>query len=447
MIQFLEEIVEEPSIRDFIELIIKSAIKSANARIAVKAVLRVEQQELTIGNSIYPLWKGRRLRIVSIGKASYEMALGALDVLSQLILDGLVIAKNYQIVPEYEIKKEIRVMKGGHPLPTQESYECGQALWNFLQDGRKGDLNLTLISGGGSALVQLPKGDISIHDLQELTRKLINCGASIQEINSVRKQLDRLKGGGLWRAANPAELACLYVSDVKGNPIDKIASGMTIGEEYSSDTAIAILEKYDLMGHLPKSILDVLCRTLAEDTFQELAPMASHQILLDNSRAREAIVEVARMNGWNAQDLGWVLDGEASETGKVLARRLRYESQTVETKMPICLVGGGETTVRIRGDGVGGRNLETALAAVETLAGIKNVALFTLATDGEDAETGYAGALVSGKTAQLADQAGIDPENFLRNNDSGRFFKKVGGLIKTGPTGTNVNDLVIMLAW
>jgi len=337
------------------------------------------------------------------------------------------------------------VMEGGHPIPDARSLGAGERVLEFVSSLQEGDTLVCLISGGGSALVTAPY--VPLEDLQNLTSLLLASGARIDEINTLRRQLDRIKGGGLARATR-AKIISLILSDVIGNPLEAIASGPTVPDATTKVDAIAILKKYSIEEEVPKSILQTLeSRSLLLDSRQwRQGAIRLHSvqniIIGDNKLAARAALEQAKQEGFEAEILTNSLQGEAREVGRELARRLRVDSST-KTR-PFCYIAGGETTVTIRGKGKGGRNQELALGAVDELAGSKDVMLIALATDGDDGPTDAAGAVVTGESARRAESLGLRAADYLSRNDAYPFFAKVGDLLKTGPTGTNVNDLILL---
>jgi glycerate 2-kinase len=357
------------------------------------------------------------------------------------------------------------VMEGGHPIPDARSLQAGGRVLEFVSMLNKDDTLICLISGGGSALVTAPY--VALEDLQTLTSLLLSSGARIDEINVLRRQLDRIKGGGLARATK-AKIISLILSDVIGNPLEAIASGPTAPDPTTREDAIAILRKYNIEKQVPKSILDFLLgapslaqhpRGTALDTSEfAAAPQECYAkdggrsvkvrvqniIIGDNKLAANAALHQAELEGFQAEILTNELQGEAREVGRELAHRLR---RSISAKpRPFCLIAGGETTVTIKGVGKGGRNQELALAAVNELRDFKNVLLISFATDGDDGPTDAAGAVVTGESAQRAEALGLDAADYLSQNDSYPFFQALSDLLKTGPTGTNVNDLIFLIA-
>jgi glycerate 2-kinase len=336
------------------------------------------------------------------------------------------------------------VIEGGHPIPDARSLEAGQRVLKFVTSLDEDDMLVCLISGGGSALVTAPL--VPLEDLQTLTSLLLSSGARIDEINTLRRQLDRIKGGGL-AGATKANIISLILSDVIGNPLEAIASGPTSPDPTTKDDAWRILQKYGIEKQVPNSILDILLipdELAAGDGGRVIGDRVQNIIIGDNKLAAHAALEQAEREGFHAEILTNELQGEAREVGRELAHLLRVESS--KRTRPFCLIAGGETTVTIRGQGKGGRNQELALSAIDALSGLANVILIALGTDGDDGPTDAAGAVVTGTSARRAEALGLNAADYLSRNDAYPFFDRLGDLLKTGPTGTNVNDLVFLFA-
>ena len=334
------------------------------------------------------------------------------------------------------------VILGGHPVPNLDSLRAGERALEFVSSLQEDDTLICLISGGGSALMTAPHEGISLEDMQTLTSLLLSCGARIDEINTLRRQLDRVKGGGLVRATR-AKVISLILSDVIGNPLEAIASGPTYPNPTTSEDALSILRKYKIEEQVPESITSFLESSVSATPVQRSVAV-QNIIIGDNKLAASAALEQAKCEGIDAEILTNSLQGEAREVGVLLAKELCDE--TGKRKRPFCLIAGGETTVTIKGNGKGGRNQELALAAVNELHDLENVLLISLATDGEDGPTDAAGAVVTGETFQHGETIGLDAADYLSRNDAYHFFESLGDLILTGPSGTNVNDLVFLLA-
>lgn len=381
----------------------------------------------------HPLPRARRVFAFGLGKASIPMTL-ALSRLTHLT-DALIITKH---APPLDIESAT-IIEGGHPVPNIHSLEAGQAALDFVSTLGEDDLLVCLLSGGGSALMTSPL--VPLEDLQSLTRSLLACGARIDEINTLRRHLDRVKGGGLAKATR-ARVLSLILSDVVGNPLEAIASGPTAPDPSTKADALQVLKKYGLTDNVPAEIISALENAPeTPKTGDGLFARVENILVGSNALAAQAALNQAKSEGFAIEFLGDDWQGEARETAKSLCERLKKHS-AIES--PLCLVAGGETTVTLHGDGKGGRNLELALAAVGELAGLENVMLITLATDGEDGPTDAAGAVVTGETDQHAQALGLDAAEYLSRNDSYAFFSTLKDALKIGPTGTNVNDLAFL---
>lgn len=353
------------------------------------------------------------------------------------------------------------IIESGHPVPDSRSLAAGQAALEFVSTLREDDLLVCLISGGGSALMTAPLAPLE--EMQALTSALLACGARIDEINTLRRHLDRVKGGRL-AAATKARVLSLILSDVVGNPLEAIASGPTAPDPTTREDALGVLEKYEL-GNKPRRHGDTesqIFYTLglrdfvvnSSETPKPDDPIFSrvqNVIVGDNALAVQAALRQAEKEGFQAESLGSDWQGEAREVGFELAQKLRVTTKS--QVHPFCLIAGGETTVTLREDGnpastkrgIGGRNQELALAAVPELAGLENTLLISLATDGEDGPTDAAGAVVNGESLRRAEKLGLEVAGYLSGHDAYPFFEQLGDLLTIRPTGTNVNDLMFLV--
>ena len=389
-----------------------------------------------------------RIYGLAIGKAAVPM----IDALTDQIplLGGLAITK----FASHDPSGSYSVIEGEHPIPDARSLHAGERVLEFVSTLDEEDTLVCLISGGGSALMTVPYEGISLEDLQFLTSLLLSCGARIDEINTIRRHLDRVKGGGLVRATK-AKIISLILSDVIGNPLEAIASGPTAPDPTTREDAVTVLEKYlttESRRHGDSFFLDSVTQCLrGSKGLETLKPddaafsRVQNLIIGDNKLAALAAMKQAQQEGFYVEILTNELQGEAREVGTRLARQLHDEIS--KRSRPFCLIAGGETTVTLSGNGKGGRNQELALASVNQLAGLKDVMLIALATDGDDGPTNAAGAVVTGESAQRAESLGLRAADYLSRNDAYPFFDALGDLIKTGPTGTNVNDLIFLCAW
>jgi hydroxypyruvate reductase len=309
-----------------------------------------------------------------------------------------------------------------------------------------------LISGGGSALLPLPVEGVSLADKQDTTKILLASGATIHEINAVRKHISMVKGGGLARAAYPATLISLMLSDVIGDDLDVIASGPTQPDSSSFEDCITIFDRYAIGDKLPETVISHIQKGLKGEVAENPKPgdpvfaAAQSAIVGSNIECILAAQKKARDLGYGTLVLSTMVEGETREVAQVhasIAKEIIKSGHPLSP--PACVLSGGETTVTIKGRGLGGRNQEFVLAAAMSLGGWKKVVVLSAGTDGTDGPTDAAGAVADGLTVQRAQTLGLNPATFLSNNDSYRFFEKLGDLVKTGPTNTNVMDLRIML--
>ncbi len=430
---------------DRITRILSTALNSIDPGLAVRRFVKREGDFLTVSGKVYDLRSFHRVVLFGMGKASVSMSEALENILADRLSARLVVSKQAPI----DTNSSVDIIVGGHPIPDERSLIAGKKAIELLSSLGQGDLLFCLISGGASALVAAPLRGISLADLQSLTSTLLVCGARIDEINTIRRRLDLLKGGGVVKLSSGATVVSLILSDVVGNPLEAIASGPTASDPASREDSLSVLIKYGLENSIPAPILFSL--KTSPDTLRPgdtLFTNVQNVIVGGNMQAAQAALTQAQLEGFHPYLLSVELQGEASQVAFELATALRQASLTGDpASVPFCILAGGETTVTLKGNGKGGRNTELALAAVSELADFPRVMLVTLATDGEDGPTDAAGAVVTGDTFRRAAALGLHPEEFLGRNDSYTFFSALGDLIKTGPTGTNGNDLVFMFAF
>ena len=420
--------------------ILCSAIQAVEPGETVRRFVQRQGKSLIIAGHEYSLNNDGQLLIFGLGKAARAMALPIIDILADFSPRGL-------LIPKKDFSESLSgfdIIPGGHPIPDENSLRAGQRTIEFLQDLSPNDLLICLISGGGSALVSASQPGISLSSLRELTSALLACGAQIDEINTVRRHLDRLKGGGLARFASPAQVVSLILSDVVNSPLEAIASGPTAPDPTTRADALAVLKKYGLQNNTPTAILKAL--ETGPETIKpgdRLFERVQNVIVGSNLLAAESALRQAKSEDFNCRSLGNNWQGEASKVARDLCQLLKNSPE----ERPFCLVAGGETTVTLRGRGRGGRNQELALAAVNELAGHSDVMLVTLATDGEDGPTDAGGAVVTGETLRRGQATGLFPEAFLGDNDAYSYFSAMEDLLRPGPTGTNVNDLTLLFGF
>jgi hydroxypyruvate reductase len=389
-----------------------------------------------------------RVLVVGAGKASGAMAAAAEDVLGDRIADGLVVVKDGYRAPT----RRIRLVEAGHPVPDARGEAAARGIRALAEAAGADDLLVVLVSGGGSALTPAPVPPITLADKQAMTRLLLAAGANINQLNAVRKHCSLLKGGQLARAAAPARVHALLLSDVIGDPLDVIASGPTAPDAATFADALAILERFDLKGRAPATIVDRLergARGLVPETPKPDDPVFARvtNIVIGNNRlVVDAAAARARALGYAPHVLTRSLEGEAREVaGRLvdLARQIRDGRGPVAA--PACVIAGGETTVTVRGRGLGGRCQEFALAAAIALDGVEGVVALAAGTDGTDGPTDAAGGVADGRSAQRARALGHDPLARLQDNDSNPVLAALGDLVVTGPTNTNLLDLYLLL--
>ena len=389
-----------------------------------------------------------RVLVVGAGKASGAMATAAEAALGDAITDGLVVVKDgYRTAT-----RRIRLVEAGHPVPDARGEGAARQIRAMAEAAGADDLLLVLVSGGGSALTPAPVPPITLADKQAMTRLLLAAGANINQLNAVRKHCSLLKGGQLARAAAPARVHSLLLSDVIGDPLDVIASGPTAPDASTFADAWAILERFDLLARAPAPIVDRLDRGMRGEVPETPKPddpvfrRVTNTVIGNNALVVDAAAARARELGYTPHVLTRSLEGEARE---VADRLVALAGQVREGRGPVaapaCVIAGGETTVTVRGKGAGGRCQEFGLAAALALEGQDGVVALAAGTDGTDGPTDAAGAVVDGASAGRARERGLDPRASLDANDSNPVLAAIGDLVVTGPTNTNLLDLYLLL--
>ena len=437
--------------KDMIELI-NEGLRSADPVIAIKRNVELVGNKLRVVDEHVDLSLYERVLVLGIGKASFKMAQGIESVLEEVIDKGLVIMPKGAKV-DASLLKKIKVFYGNHPYPSHDTIRSSLELIKLAKEANKRTFVIVLISGGGSALFEvLPKG-ISVHDLTKLNELLLKSGADIREVNTVRKHVSLVKGGQLLRYLNGAKVYALIISDVVGDYIEFIASGPTAPDTTTFRDAYEVLVRYGLWDKVPKSIRERIklgVEGKVPETPKPGDPLFNrvrNYIVASNIIALRSIAKKAKELGYNPLILTSHMEGEAREVGKFIASVIRtVKEHDIPVNKPAALIMGGETTVTVRGSGVGGRNQELALSVAISIAGLRDVVFASFGTDGIDGVTDAAGAIVSSETMNMAKDARLNLKEYLENNDSYTLFKKLGHhLIITGATGTNVNDIAIAL--
>lgn len=421
-------------------------IAAADPKTSVKRHLTLSKDTLTADGKHYPLKNFEHIYVVGAGKAAAPMASALEELLSERITGGAVVVKYHHTAP----LNNIQLIEAGHPLPDENSLTGAKTILEILSKCTHRDLVLCVISGGASSLLTLPVPTVSLQDVQQLTQQLLASGADIHEINTLRKHLSLVKGGQLARAAYPATMLCLILSDVIGDDLSTIASGPTVPDPTTYQDCENIIRKYKLqLSPSIKKHLSAGLRGEASETpnpGDHLFNKVCNIIVGNNYQAIEAMAQRARELSFNTLILSTQIDGDTREAARFHTAILKEVLKSGNpVPAPACILSGGETTVRLTGTGLGGRNQEFALYTATLIEDMKNVVVLSGGSDGTDGPTDAAGAMATGSTLQRARELGMDVKEYLASNDSYHFFKAIGGLIKTGPTNTNVMDLRIML--
>jgi len=428
--------------------IFRAALKAADPVEAVLRHLKVDRGALVAGRKRYRLDAFRNVHVVGTGKASAAMAVAVERLLGGRISGGLINVKYGHLAK----LKRIDLNECGHPVPDQRGVEGARRIAEIAQAATAGDLVLCLISGGGSALLPYPAPPVTLEEKQAATRLLLKCGANIHEINSIRKHISAIKGGQLARMAYPATVVALMLSDVIGDDLDVIGSGPTAPDSSTFAFAKGVFDKYGVYGEVPATVrerLEAGLRGEIEETPKagdECFRRTENLVVGSNLLAVSAAERKARELGYRTLVLSTFIEGETRDVARMhaaIAKEVVRRGRPL--KPPCCIISGGETTVTIRGEGLGGRNQEFALAAALDIAGLENVVTLSGGTDGTDGPTDAAGAVADGATVRRAEKLGLSAAGFLARNDSYHFFEALGDLVKTGPTGTNVMDVRLVM--
>jgi glycerate 2-kinase len=438
-------------LRETANQIIRQSLQAVNPAEAVRRALTLKEgSRLGIGDQEIDLDGFTRIVAVGAGKAGQPMSRALEEVLGDRIEGGLVVVKDGHGGPT----DRVRIIEASHPIPDDRGVAASREIAAILEGCDEKTLVICLISGGGSALMPAPVEGISLADKQKTTRLLLGCGADIGEINTIRKHLSFLKGGGLVRLAAPARVVSLVISDVVGDRLDAIASGPTLADNSTWQDCHDILERYGIRHQIPDAVRRRVEDGLSgrvPDTIKPGNPLLDQSVLrlvATNRQCLAVAAETARRLGFIPLILSSTIEGETREVSRVHTAILKEcLASGMPAAVPCCLISGGETTVTLGPKhGKGGRNQEFALAAALELAGLEGVLAVSLGTDGTDGPTDAAGAWADGQTICRAGALGLDARAFLDSHDAYNFFKKLDDLIVTGPTRTNVMDIRLMLA-
>jgi hydroxypyruvate reductase len=435
-------------LRHDLHTIFQAALRAVDPGEAIRAQVRREGDQLYVVDRRYDLNQYDALWVIGVGKAGAAMAIAVEALLGDHVRGGHVIVKYGHGGPV----THVTVHEAGHPIPDEAGVQATHTLIDFVSGRGPRELLICLISGGGSALSPAPVEGITLAEKQEVTRLLLACGATIHEINALRKHISRIKGGQLARLAYPATLITLVLSDVVGDALDVIASGPTVPDTSTFADCLEVLRKYQLLEQVPTTIRLHLQAGVAGAVPETPKPgdaiFASAQtvIIARNLQALEAASREATALGYQPLILSSAIEGETREVAKVhaaIAREVLTSGHPITA--PACILSGGETTVILRGQGTGGRNQEFALALALAIDNMPGIAALSGGTDGTDGPTDAAGAVADWTTCSRAEQLGLHPRQALENNDAYPFFEHLGDLLITGPTHTNVMDVRVML--
>lgn len=427
------------------ELIFFAGVNGVLPEKLMQSQVKLSGDLLQVAEKRFPLSRFRHIYVLAAGKAAASMSRGVEKVLGDKITNGHVVTKyGHGMNLNY-----LTLTEAGHPIPDAEGVKGTQKIVNIARKATEDDLVICLISGGASALMaDFPEG-VTLDDLKRTNELLTKCGANITEINTVRKHLSKIKGGQLARILFPATTVCLILSDVVGDRLDVIASGPTVGDSSSFADALTIIDKYSLQNRLPSSVLHYLLEGAdgsIADTPKPDNPVfqnVHNYIIGSNGIALESSAKKAVELGFETHTVTDSIQEDVTETANFILKTI--DNQKPTGNKPVCLLFGGEPTVKVSGKGLGGRNQHLALYLATKICCKKNITILCAGTDGTDGPTDAAGAVVDYETATKAVEKGIDPNHYLTDCDSYRFFQQVGGHIITGNTGTNVMDIIVVI--
>jgi glycerate 2-kinase len=426
--------------------IFTAAVKSVQPEVLLPAFLKMENEFIVIGEESFPVSSFRNIYVIGAGKAAAAMAAETEKIIGPYITDGIVVTKYHHAIP----CKKIKVVEAAHPIPDEMCIHGVKQTLQLLEPVRKEDIVICLISGGASALwTDLPEG-ITLEDMKFTFDALLKSGAAIDEMNTVRKHLSGIKGGQLVRHCHGARVISLLISDVPGDKPEVIASGPSMADPSTFKDAFKVLEKYNLLSIIPAAVIHHIeqgINGIIDETPKPGDPVfdnCRHYIIGTNLVALKAAAKKAKELAYHVTLIGQLITGDCGEEAKnFVGNSIDYPGIR-----PACILQGGETTVRVSGGGKGGRNQHFVLCALKELVHNGNPAnIFILSggTDGTDGPTDAAGAVTSSNLLSIAVAEGLSMDDYINNNDSYQFFEKTGGLMITGPTQTNVMDIMIAI--
>jgi glycerate 2-kinase len=439
--------------RKIAKAIFLKAVSAVDPSKILKDRIRIERDRLLIktereSEKVFDLVGVHKIFLVGTGKASNSMARAVEEIFGDRITRGLITTKYGHQLP----LQKTEIIEAGHPLPDRKGYEGAKKIQRLLKESGPDDLVIFLLSGGGSALLPYPADQIDLKEKQEVTQLLLDCGADIREINTIRKHISRIKGGWLAKWAYPSTVVGFILSDVVGDQLDVIGSGPTVPDLSTFEEAWEILKKYDLLNEVAPSIRRYLQLGKAGKVEETPKPQdviferIYNSLIGSNILALQAAEQEAASLGFHTLILSSSIEGETREAARfhtAVAKQVIFSGNPIPT--PACILSGGETTVTIKGKGLGGRNQEFVLASSLEIAGIAKIVFLSGGTDGTDGPTDATGAVADHTTVQRGKSLGLDPKAFLDDNNSYPFFEKLGDLLITGPTYTNVMDVRIIL--
>lgn len=429
---------------------LEAALAAADAKAALKAHVKLRGRTLQIKNERFSLDAFDSIYVIGAGKASGHMAEALFNILRDKISGGLVIVPDY-----FDVKLStgpVQLWKASHPIPSHRGVEGVKRMLALVREASREDLVICLMSGGGSALMPLPYGNITLKQKQGITSDLLKSGATITEINCVRKHLSAIKGGRLAELLQNTRIISLIISDVFSDRLDTIASGPTVPDNTTFNDAAHVLKKYKLWHSLNRNVKRIIQMGLSGKIPETPKPGSRifrnvrNFVIANNKLACEGAMHYLKAKGINATILTTSLQGEASQVGVVvssIASEITSENRPV--RKPAAIVMGGETTVTVRGRRKGGRNQELVLSACKGISESENTVVASIGTDGIDGNSDASGAIADSFTFKRALKMNLCPDQFLINNDSNTFFRKLKDTIQTGPTGTNVNDVTVLI--
>jgi hydroxypyruvate reductase len=429
-----------------------AGIHAVDAYDRTKQSVHIDSEKLIVRDifsheAISDLSRFQRILLTGFGKVAASMAQATEELLRDRITDGVIIASKGR----HPTLARSKLIEAAHPLPDENSLRGAKRLAALVSSAGEKDLILCLISGGGSALCTLPQDRITVEDLRTLTRQLLGCGASIEEINTIRKHLSQIKGGQLARLAYPATVISLIISDVIGDRIDSIASGPFAPDATTFVDAYGIMEKYALTKSIPPTVRDHIeagLKGAAPETLKQGDPVfqnTSNLIIANNLLALRAIEHRAQQIGYSTLMLTSKLRGDTREAARIFGAMTKTLCEKIKDKANICLIAGGEMTVRLTGKSRGGRNCDFGLALAPLIKGMEKTVVLSAGTDGIDGSTDAAGAIIDGTTLPRLHDLGLDHQSALINHGAYSILKKSGDLLMTGPTNTNVMDIQLVL--